>query len=128
MANYFNLEEILKLHLWIINDYGGSHGVRDENALRSLVKSPQGTLFGVKQYATVYEEAAVYMRNCIADHIFVDGNKRTGVTLGVIFLARSSCKLVASPHELEDFAVRIATDHLSIAEIADWLRMHVDER
>mgnify|MGYP000848629683 FL=1 len=30
--------------------------------------------------------------------------------------------------ELEDFAVRIATDHLSIAEIADWLRAHVNEK
>lgn len=121
---YFTAEEILKLHFMLIEDYGGSHGVRDEGRLASLVEAPQSEAFGIEQYATIYEKAAAYMRNCIADHLFVDGNKRTGTTLAGIFLMRNQRKLTATPKELEDFAVAVAVEHLDIAAIAAWLEQH----
>lgn len=108
----------------IIEDYGGSHGVRDEERLRSLVEAPQMLAFGVERYETVYEKAAVYMRNCIADHIFVDGNKRTGTTLAALFLIRSGRQLAATPQELEDFAVDVVVKRLSVDEITEWLMCH----
>jgi death on curing protein len=64
------------------------------------------------------------MRNCIADHIFVDGNKRTGTTLAGMFLVRNGMKLTASPEEFADFAVEIAVKHHDIATIAAWLEAH----
>lgn len=121
---YFTFIEILELHVMIVEDYGGSHGVRDEERVRSLVEAPQLVAFGAEQYPTVYEKAAVYMRNCIADHIFVDGNKRTGTTLAGVFLARNGPQLTATPKELEDFAVDVAVKHYSVEEIAAWLEGH----
>ena len=121
---YFTLEEILELHFMIVEDFGGSHGVRDENRLRSLIESPQLIAFSVEQYMAVYEKAAAYMRNCVLDHVFVDGNKRTGTTLAGIFLARHGVEITATPKELEDFAVRVATDHLSVEHIAQWFEAH----
>lgn len=125
---YFTLEEVLELHFNIIEDYGGSHGVRDESRLKSLLEAPQLVTFGVEQYATVYDKAAVYMRNTIADHILTDGNKPTGTTLAVIFLMRNQLRLTATPRELEDFAVSVATDHLTVEAIATWLRAHTAEQ
>lgn len=122
MINYLSLEEILRLHFQVIEDFGGSHGVRDEGRLLSVVAAPQQTVFGSEQYPTVLEKAAVYLRNIIGDHPFVDGNKRTAVTVAGIFLVRNHKKLTAKPNELEDFAVRVATEHLEIAEIAKWLK------
>ena len=75
MIRYLEIDEILELHFWIIEDFGGSHGVRDELGLKSLVTAPQTVVFGEEQYVSVHEKAAVYLRNCIADHIFTDGNK-----------------------------------------------------
>lgn len=112
------------MHFMIIEDFGGSHGVRDDSRLQSLIEAPQLEAFGVQQYETIFEKAAVYMRNCIADHIFTDGNKRTGTTLAGICLARNNIRLKASPRELEDFAVQVATEHLDIPEIAAWLKRH----
>ena len=108
----------------IIEDYGGSHGVRDESRLLSLIEAPQLIAFDVEQYVTVYEKAAVYLRNCIADHIFVDGNKRTGTTLCGIFLTRNTVRLTSTPEELEDFAVQVAVEHLGVEEIAKWIDEH----
>lgn len=123
---YFTLEEILELHFRVVQDFGGSHGVRDEGRLKSLVEAPQLVAFSLEQYTSVFEKAAVYLRNCIADHIFVDGNKRTGVVLAGVFLMRNSVRLNVSPKELEDFAVDVAVKHLEIAQIAAWLEAHSD--
>lgn len=37
MICYLEINEILELHFWIIEDFGGSHGVRDELGLKSLI-------------------------------------------------------------------------------------------
>ncbi len=125
MIRYLEIDEILELHFWIIEDFGGSHGVRDELGLKSLVAAPRTVVFGEEQYVSVHEKAAVYLRNCIADHIFTDGNKRTAVTITGIFLARNGWRMTAAAVELENFAVRAATDHLDIDAIADWLERSV---
>ena len=121
---YLGLEEILQLHFKVIEDFGGSHGVRDEGRLKSVINAPLQSVFGEEQYKTVFEKAAVYLRNIIADHPFYDGNKRSCVTVAVIFLKRNRVMLSASPKALEDFAVSVAVDHLEIAEIALWLEAH----
>lgn len=121
---YVTLEEILRLHFQIIEDFGGSHGVRDENRLKSVVEAPRQEVFGKAQYPSLFEKAAVYMRNIIGDHPFSDGNKRTAVTVGGIFLMRNNHSLIAKPKQLEDFAVKVATNHVSIPEIAAWLENH----
>lgn len=118
---YFTLEEVLELHFMVLEDFGGSHGVRDESRLRSLLEAPQLVVFGAEQYPSLHDKAAVYMRNTIADHIFVDGNKRTGTTLAALFLARHGYELTAEPGQLEDFAVSVATDKPSVEDIASWL-------
>lgn len=122
--NYLDVEEILRLHYQVIVDYGGSHGVRDENRLLSVVAAPQQAVFGKEQYPSIYEKAAAYLRNLIGDHLFFDGNKRTAVTVMAIFLSRNGVLLTATPKELEDFAVTVATEHLDVLAIAAWLRAH----
>ena len=124
MLKYITIEEILRLHFQVIEDYGGSHGVRDEGRLKSVVDAPQQEVFGTEQYVSLHDKAAVYMRNIIGDHPFSDGNKRTGITVGGVFLYRNGIKLTATPFELEDFAVSVATDHLSVEQISTWLQAH----
>lgn len=121
---YLSLEEILRLHFQIIQDFGGSHGVRDEGRLESLVAAPKQEVFGVEQYPDIYSKAAVYMRNVIGDHPFIDGNKRTAVIIAGIFMVRNGIKLTSKQKDLENFAVKIATDHLSVVEIAKWLEQN----
>lgn len=121
---YLTLEEILRLHFQIVEDFGGSHGVRDENRLQSVVAAPKQEIFGQEQYPELCEKAAVYLRNIIGDHPFSDGNKRTAVAVCGIFLFRNGRKLTAMPRELEDFAVQVATEHLDVQAIAAWLVAH----
>lgn len=125
---YFDAEEILLIHHQLIERYGGSHGVRDIERIKSLVNAPKQHVFGEEQYKTIFDKAAVYARNGILDHPFFDGNKRTGITLGVLFLMQNGCRFVAKEEELEDFAVKIAVDNLDVPEIAKWLQEHTTGR
>lgn len=118
---YLSLQDILQLHFFAIEEYGGSHGVRSEQRLQSVVDAPRQEIFGAGQYMTAYEKAAVYIRNIIGDHPFADSNKRTGVMVGVVFLTRNGHSMTATPKELEDFAVQIAVECLNVEAIAMWL-------
>jgi death-on-curing protein len=64
------------------------------------------------------------MESLLQNHPFVDGNKRTAVTVCGIFLARNGNPLTASPGELEDFALSVVIDHFDIENIARWLEAH----
>lgn len=121
---YLSAEEILLIHFKLIERYGGSHGTRDLERVRSAAVTPSQEVFGQEQYPDLFEKAAVYARNIIADHPFTDGNKRTGVTAAVMFLKQNNRVFVAKAGELEDFAVRIATDMLNVKEIAAWFKEH----
>ena len=121
---YISLEEILRLHFQLIEDFGGLHGVRDEGRLQSVVEAPKQITSGREQYSSLLDKAAVYLRNIIGDHPFSYGNKRTAVTVCGIFLSRNDLRLTTQPADLEIFTVQVATDHLVVAEISEWLKIN----
>ena len=118
------LEQILQLHVLVLIRDGGSDGVRDIGRLESVVSAQHQVVFGEELYATVFAKAAALIRGIIGDHLFVDGNKRTAMLAGLTLLEVNGYSFVARRGELEDFAVRVATDHLDIDAIADWLKRH----
>lgn len=121
---YLSAEDILLLHHQLIEDFGGSHGIRDENRLAAVVAAPQQKAFGAEQYPSIFEKATVYARNIIADHLFVDGNKRSGITSASIFLIKNGYSLTANSKDLEDFAVQIAVEKCDIPQIAAWFEQN----
>jgi len=123
-TKYVSLEEILRLHFQIIEDFGGSHGVKDEGRLKPVANAPQQILFNQEQYPSLCDKAAVYLRNIIGDHPFVDGNERTALALCGVFLARNGIELKAKPKDLELFTIQVTTDHLDIDKISEWLTAH----
>ncbi len=118
------LEQLLEIHTLLIAETGGSQGIRDLGRLEAALATQTQHVFGEELYETLPEKAAALIRGIIADHAFVDGNKRTGMLIGLTFLELNGLNFIATPGELEDFAVRIATDHLGVEDIAGWLKTH----
>lgn len=121
---FLTLEQLLELHVLVIAETGGSDGLRDLGRLESAIASQTQSVFGEELYKSVYEKAAALIRGIIGDHPFVDGNKRTAMLAGLTFLSANGIKFKAQQGELEDFAVRIAVEHLDVAQIAAWLKSH----
>ena len=118
------LEQLLELHVLVIQQTGGSQGLRDLGRLEAAIATQTQSVFDEELYPTLYEKAAAMIRGIVADHPFVDGNKRTAMLTGLTFLHINGIIFAAKPGELEDFAVQVATDHLDVPAIATWLKNH----
>ncbi|MBN1997047.1 type II toxin-antitoxin system death-on-curing family toxin [candidate division KSB1 bacterium] len=81
MKKYLTVEEVLFLHKTLIVEFGGSHGIRDMNALESAV----GRVYS-GYYSDIYEEAAALMESLAINHSFIDGNKRIAFFATDVFL------------------------------------------
>ena len=121
---YLTKGQILLIHSLIIDETSGSHGVRDLHAILSLEKSPAQSAFGKELYPTIFEKAALYARDIIMNHPFIDGNKRTGVVAASVFLENNGYEIIAREGEFEAFALRIVSEKLEIVAIAHWLNNH----
>ena len=110
----------MDLHLEVINETGGLHGVRDKNAILSAVDLPKQIISGKEAYATTFLKAGVYARSIIMGHPFSDGNKRTGMVVPAVFLEKNNYKIVAKQGSVEKFALHAAKENPDLEEIAEW--------
>lgn len=76
--------EVLALHSQLINQYGGSHGIRDESVLESALAAPENRYH--YEEADLIACAATYAFHLTQAHAFIDGNKRVGAAAMTIFL------------------------------------------
>ena len=116
------LADILELHEKSINDFSGSHGIRDIGLLEAALARPFQTFGGEDLYPTVLQKAAALGESLIKNHPFVDGNKRTGLLAMASFLLNNQYSLTAAPNDLYSFIIGISTGALSFDEIVAWLR------
>lgn len=121
---YLSFEDILEIHSFIIDETGGSHGLRDRGVLLAAIALPAQAMFGRELYPTIFVKAAVYIRNIIFSHPFIDGNKRTAMTAAAIFLEDNGYEFIAEKGEIEQFALAVIHDRLDIEAIALWLKRH----
>ena len=125
---FLTLEQILQVHAIVLLHDGGAGGVRDIGRLESVVATQHQEIFGKELYQTVFEKSAAIIRGIVNDHPFSDGNKRTAMLVGLTFLEINGYHFIAKQGELEDFAVDIATKHLSVYDISKWLEKRVTSK
>jgi death-on-curing protein len=118
------LEDALFLHANSIARYGGGEGVRDMESLRSAIERPFATWAGENLYKDVFEQAAAIGESIVMNHPFVDGNKRTGLALIYAVLRLEDVILNATPDEVYQFVVDLATGEKRFEEAVEWLRAH----
>ena len=112
------------IHAKLIDETGGLHGVRDLNLLISITERPKTSFGGKEVYPTVFEKAAAYLEGFVRYHVFVDGNKRTGIAASARFLFMNEYEFSVSNEKMEEFVLKIAMEKLEIPEIARWLEKY----
>ena len=124
MTTYVSIGQVLAIHAILIENFGGSDGVRDIGLVESALARPQASFGGYDAYPTLFEKAAVLMQGLIKNHGFVDGNKRTGTAVMSIFIKLNDHKLHVNDQQLEDLAVEVAEDELDLEALTTWLKKH----
>jgi len=118
---YPTLAEAIALYERLIEQFGGSHGIRDKGLLQSALVRPQSGY-----YSSLSLEAAALMQSLAQNHAFVDGNKRVAFALTAIFLRMNGYRLIVNPDNGENFMIKeLIQKKADIDFISTWLEKHM---
>lgn len=120
----FSKEKVLLLHQVMAQATGGSIGVRDEGLLESALDAAFSSFGGVEFYPTKEEKAARLGYNLIANHAFVDGNKRIGMYVMLTFLEVNGIRLECTNEDVVYAGLSVANGTMGYEGLLDWVRQH----
>lgn len=118
--HWLTREECLALHEFMLSEYGGITGVRDEHLLDSALARPQ-QLFAYGK-PNIADMAAAYAAGIVKNLPFLDRNKRTGFMLGAGFLERNGFEFRATEAEAALRTLALAAGKMSEKAYAAWLK------
>ena len=123
MTEPFWIEErdALTLHERLLALHGGAEGLRDPTLLESALARPQRR-FTYVESPDLFEMAAVYTSGVVRNHPFVDGNKRTGFVVGILFLELNGYRFAASEQEAARAVLDLAGGDLDEVGYTAFLR------
>ncbi len=116
--------QVLSVHEMMINATGGLDGTRDMSLLQSALNAPFQTFGGNEVYPSLLSKAAAMCRSVISNHPFIDGNKRTGIHVMLIFLEVNGIQPDYTQEELIDLGLGVAAGNLDVNDILNWLSEH----
>ena len=119
--------DVLAIHGRLLALHGGATGLRDLGLLRSALARPRQH-DAYAEASDVVEMAALYTAGILRNHPFVDGNKRTGFVIGVLFLELHGFDLKASEADATQAVMALAAGRLDEAAYTAWLRENVKRK
>ena len=118
---YPTLQEFLAIHDALIEEFGGSRGLRDLGALESAWMRPQSGY-----YSDIVEEAAALMESLAMNHAFVDGNKRLAFFATDTFLRMNGKFIECEAEQAYAFFMDLFRSHqFRFKALEGWLRQAV---
>ena len=123
---YLTREEILRFHERLIEQYGGSHGIRDENLLDSALSVPFQSFGDFEFYPTVLEKAVRLCFGLVENHPFIDGNKRVGAMALLTTLNINNISLRTDSDELSEVTLSLSSGKIDYEDLLRWVRERVE--
>ena len=117
-------KQILMLHTQLIQQTGGSEGVRDYNLLDSALETPFQSFGGDELYPTIQAKAARLGYGLIKNHCMIDGNKRIGTHSMLVFLALNGIELKYMQKELYETILDVAAGKIEYEDLLQWVLDH----
>lgn len=113
--------QVVQLHDQLIEATGGTPGLRDEGLLESALSAPFLGYAGTDAYPSLQQKAARLCYGLVKNHPFVDGNKRIGTHVMLVFLALNGVELCYTQSELADVILSLAASQITYEDLLDWL-------
>ena len=118
---WIDQRDALAIHDRLAAIEGSACGVRDMGLLESALARPQ-QLFTYGKKPGIAELAAAYMVGIIRNHPFIDGNKRTGFVIGVLFLELNGYRFMASEEDAAQAVLSLADGSFGEDALAAWIQ------
>lgn len=121
---FFEIDEVLAMHGYLIERFGGSDGVRDVGLLESAVAMPAAGFGDEYLHEDIHEMAAAYLFHLVRNHPFIDGNKRTGAAAAGMFLERNGIDCDIDERLFEETVLAVAQGRMEKPDVARFFREH----
>ena len=109
------------MHRQLIEEFGGSHGLRDRGRLEAAIFRPQ-----IGYYNSLAEEAAALIESLANNHAFVDGNKRVSFAATDTFLRINGFFLDVEPVPAHDLITEaMGKGEFRFGLVLDWISRHL---
>ena len=118
----FTKEKVLLLHQYIAAETGGSVGLRDEGLLESALESAFATFDGRELYPSKEEKAARLGVSLVANHSFLDGNKRIGMYVTLTFLEANGIRVECTDEDIVRAGLALADGSMGYEGLLAWIR------
>ena len=116
--------DALALHDRLLALDGGAGGVREPDLLKSALARPQ-QIYAYGDKPDIVDMAAAYTVGIIRNHPFVDGNKRTGFVVGVLFLEMNGYFFTATEEGSTESVLSLAAGSLDEVGYSAWMHANV---
>ncbi len=116
-----HLEDAIRIHNILIDEFGGKEGIRDKKSLESALYRPYQTFSKKSLYPDIVDKAAALIESILLNHPFIDGNKRTGYVLMRLLLLNEGLDISASQDDKYEFVMAIAKGEYDHNLIKDWI-------
>ena len=117
-------EQVLMFHIQLIESTGGCDGIRDEGLLDSALENPFQTFAEEELYPSIQSKAARLCYGLVKNHAMLDGNKRLGAHVMLVFLAVNGYGLEYTQKELIDLILGVADGKQKYEDILAWILEH----
>jgi len=112
--------DVLTIHARLIEETGGSSGLRDQGSLESALTAAENRYN--YENADLITCAATYAFHLTQAHAFVDGNKRIAAAITETFLESNGSELTMSDDKLAQLFLNIAAGDLTRDDVEKELR------
>jgi death on curing protein len=117
--------DALILHDRLLALDGGAPRLGDDGLLKSALARPQQH-FAYAPAADIIELAAIDTAGIVRNYPFIDGNKRTGFVIGILFLELNGYRFTADEAEAASAVLALASGAIEEDGYAAFLRANVE--
>ena len=122
--NYLGIRQVLWIYRRVVEETGGTLGIRDEGLLQSALARPRASFGGQDLYPTLFEKTGALAESIARNHPFVDGNKRMALEMLRLMLKINGFQVLASQEAKVDLLLKIIERTATVQDVAEWLARH----
>ncbi len=130
---YPTKKQIIAINKNQVDVFGGNfippYNFLHEENLDYLVEIVQAEMFGLPLYPEIHHKAGLYMYTVICNHIFQDGNKRTGLQVAMIFILQNGYDFNTNINDeiLTNFTLEVASAKYQLEKVQDWFAKNIQK-
>ncbi|NTW01482.1 MAG: type II toxin-antitoxin system death-on-curing family toxin [Oscillochloris sp.] len=79
--NYLTRDDLLDLHAYTLQRYGGLMGIRSQDRLQQVLNAPHQQMFGAELYPDLCSKIAVMIYMLVKSHPFIGANDTTALMM-----------------------------------------------